>query len=126
MLDVETSLLEYLQKYFGFKQFKGPQEPIIASLLEGKDTFVIMPTGGGKSLCYQLPALVSEGTAIVISPLIALMKNQVDALRNFGNEEGIAHFLNSSLTKAEISLPPAPSYLSVSLPGLLADLTKPK
>ncbi len=103
MLDVETSLLEYLQKYFGFKQFKGPQEPIIASLLEGKDTFVIMPTGGGKSLCYQLPALVSEGTAIVISPLIALMKNQVDALRNFGNEEGIAHFLNSSLTKAEIT-----------------------
>jgi len=103
MLDVETSLIEYLQKYFGFKQFKGPQEAIIASLLEGKDTFVIMPTGGGKSLCYQLPALVSEGTAIVVSPLIALMKNQVDALRNFGNEEGIAHFLNSSLTKAEIT-----------------------
>jgi ATP-dependent DNA helicase RecQ len=103
MLDVETSLLECLQKHFGFKQFKGPQEAIIASLLEGKDTFVIMPTGGGKSLCYQLPALVSEGTAIVISPLIALMKNQVDALRNFGNEEGIAHFLNSSLTKAEIT-----------------------
>ncbi|MGZ4118659.1 MAG: DNA helicase RecQ, partial [Bacteroidia bacterium] len=76
---------------------------IITSLLEGKDTFVIMPTGGGKSLCYQLPALVSEGTAIIISPLIALMKNQVDALRNFGNEEGIAHFLNSSLSKAEIT-----------------------
>lgn len=102
-LDVETSLLDCLQKYFGFKKFKGPQEAIIASLMEGKDTFVIMPTGGGKSLCYQLPALVSEGTAIIISPLIALMKNQVDALRNFGNEEGIAHFLNSSLTKAEIT-----------------------
>jgi ATP-dependent DNA helicase RecQ len=103
MLDVETSLQECLQKYFGFKKFKGQQEAIIGSLLEGKDTFVIMPTGGGKSLCYQLPALVSEGTAIIISPLIALMKNQVDALRNFGNEEGIAHFLNSSLTKAEIT-----------------------
>ncbi|MGZ4036155.1 MAG: DNA helicase RecQ, partial [Bacteroidia bacterium] len=94
---------ECLQKYFGFKKFKGQQEAIITSLLEGKDTFVIMPTGGGKSLCYQLPALVSEGTAIIISPLIALMKNQVDALRNFGNEEGIAHFLNSSLSKAEIT-----------------------
>ncbi|MGZ6555143.1 MAG: RecQ family ATP-dependent DNA helicase, partial [Bacteroidia bacterium] len=103
MLDVETSLHECLQKYFGFKKFKGQQEAIITSLLEGKDTFVIMPTGGGKSLCYQLPALVSEGTAIIISPLIALMKNQVDALRNFGNEEGIAHFLNSSLSKAEIT-----------------------
>ncbi|HEY0030646.1 MAG TPA: DNA helicase RecQ [Bacteroidia bacterium] len=103
MLDVETSLLDCLQKYFGFKKFKGQQEAIIGSLLEGKDTFVIMPTGGGKSLCYQLPALVSEGTAIIISPLIALMKNQVDALRNFGNEEGIAHFLNSSLSKAEIT-----------------------
>ena len=103
MLEVETSLQECLQKYFGFKQFKGQQEEIITSLLEGKDTFVIMPTGGGKSMCYQLPALVSEGTAIIISPLIALMKNQVDALRNFGNEEGIAHFLNSSLTKAEIT-----------------------
>jgi ATP-dependent DNA helicase RecQ len=103
MLEVETSLSEYLQKFFGFDSFKGQQEAIITSLLEGKDTFVIMPTGGGKSLCYQLPALVSEGTAIIISPLIALMKNQVDALRNFGNEDGIAHFLNSSLTKAEIA-----------------------
>jgi ATP-dependent DNA helicase RecQ len=92
MLEVETSLSEYLQKFFGFDSFKGQQEAIITSLLEGKDTFVIMPTGGGKSLCYQLPALVSEGTAIIISPLIALMKNQVDALRNFGNEDGIAHF----------------------------------
>jgi ATP-dependent DNA helicase RecQ len=103
MLEVETSLHDCLQKFFGFDSFKGQQEAIITSLLDGKDTFVIMPTGGGKSLCYQLPALVSEGTAIIISPLIALMKNQVDALRNFGNEDGIAHFLNSSLTKAEIA-----------------------
>jgi len=103
MLEVETTLHDYLQKFFGFDSFKGQQEAIISSVLEGKDTFVIMPTGGGKSLCYQLPALVSEGTAIIISPLIALMKNQVDALRNFGNEDGIAHFLNSSLTKAEIT-----------------------
>ncbi len=103
MLEVETSLHDCLQKFFGFDSFKGQQEEIITSLLDGKDTFVIMPTGGGKSMCYQLPALLSEGTAIIISPLIALMKNQVDALRNFGNEEGIAHFLNSSLTKAEIT-----------------------
>lgn len=103
MVEVETSLQECLQKFFGFDSFKGQQEEIITSLMEGKDTFVIMPTGGGKSLCYQLPALVSEGTAIIISPLIALMKNQVDALRNFGNEEGIAHFLNSSLSKVEIT-----------------------
>lgn len=103
MVEVETSLQECLQKFFGFDSFKGQQEEIITSLMAGKDTFVIMPTGGGKSLCYQLPALVSEGTAIIISPLIALMKNQVDALRNFGNEEGIAHFLNSSLSKVEIT-----------------------
>ncbi len=103
MPEVETTLSDCLQKFFGFDTFKGQQEAIITSLLEGKDTFVIMPTGGGKSLCYQLPALVSEGTAIIISPLIALMKNQVDALRNFGNEDGIAHFLNSSLSKTEIT-----------------------
>lgn len=103
MHEVETPLNDCLQKFFGFDTFKGQQEAIITSVLEGKDTFVIMPTGGGKSLCYQLPALVSEGTAIIISPLIALMKNQVDALRNFGNEDGIAHFLNSSLTKVEIT-----------------------
>jgi ATP-dependent DNA helicase RecQ len=103
MVVAETSLQECLQKFFGFDSFKGQQEQIINSVLEGHDTFVIMPTGGGKSLCYQLPALVSEGTAIIVSPLIALMKNQVDALRNFGNEEGIAHFLNSSLNKTEIA-----------------------
>lgn len=103
MVVAETSLQECLQKFFGFDSFKGQQEAIINSVLDGNDTFVIMPTGGGKSLCYQLPALVSEGTAIIVSPLIALMKNQVDALRNFGNEEGIAHFLNSSLNKTEIA-----------------------
>ncbi|TND07681.1 MAG: ATP-dependent DNA helicase RecQ [Bacteroidetes bacterium] len=104
MLEVESlSLSDCLHKFFGFDTFKGPQEAIINSVLEGKDTFVIMPTGGGKSLCYQLPALMSEGTAIIVSPLIALMKNQVDAIRNFGTDDGIAHFLNSSLTKAEIA-----------------------
>src|SRR6476646_4413558 len=103
MLEVETSLHECLQKFFGFDSFKGQQEEIITSLLEGKDTFVIMPTGGGKSLCYQLHALVSEGTAIIISPLIAVMKNHVDYFLNFVNEDVIAHFLNSSLTKAEIA-----------------------
>lgn len=97
------TISDSLQKFFGFNKFKGAQEAIIKSVLEGQDTFVIMPTGGGKSLCYQLPALMSEGTAIVVSPLIALMKNQVDAIRNFGSEDGIAHFLNSSLTKAEIA-----------------------
>lgn len=103
MIDTESiTLTEHLEKFFGFNKFKGQQEAIINSVLEGKDTFVIMPTGGGKSLCYQLPALISEGTAIVVSPLIALMKNQVDAIRNFGTDDGIAHFLNSSLTKAEI------------------------
>src|SRR6187402_3718073 len=96
-------LHEALHEHFGFEKFKGNQEKIIESVLAGHDTFVIRPTGGGKSLCYQLPALVSDGTAIIISPLIALMKNQVDALRNFGNEDGIAHFLNSSLSKMEIA-----------------------
>lgn len=99
----DYSLNELLKKIFGFDSFKGNQEPIIKNLLDGKDTFVIMPTGGGKSMCYQLPAITSPGTAIIISPLIALMKNQVDAIRNFGAEQGIAHFLNSSLTKAEIT-----------------------
>ncbi|MDE6207402.1 MAG: DNA helicase RecQ [Muribaculaceae bacterium] len=91
-----------LKMHFGFDQFKGNQEAIISSLLEGRDTFVIMPTGGGKSLCYQLPALMSPGTAIIISPLIALMKNQVDAMRHFSEKDSIAHFLNSSLTKSAI------------------------
>ncbi len=100
---VENSLTEALQRYFGFESFKGDQESIIKNVLEGKDTFVIMPTGGGKSMCYQLPALLKEGTAIVVSPLIALMKNQVDALRAFGNDDGIAHVLNSSLNKAEVT-----------------------
>src|SRR5687768_404084 len=102
MLVEESSLLTNLQKFFGYESFKGDQEAIIKNVLEGRDTFVIMPTGGGKSLCYQLPAILSEGTAIVVSPLIALMKNQVDAIRGFSNENGIAHFLNSSLNKSDI------------------------
>ncbi len=95
-------LADALKEHFGFDTFKGNQESIMLSLLDGRDTFVIMPTGGGKSLCYQLPALMSEGTAIIISPLIALMKNQVDAMRNFSENDSIAHFLNSSLTKSAI------------------------
>ena len=96
------SLKGHLKKLFGFNKFKGEQEAVMKSILNGKDTFVIMPTGGGKSLCYQLPALISDGTAIVVSPLIALMKNQVDLIRGFGTKDNIAHFLNSSLAKAEI------------------------
>ncbi len=103
MLVAEKPLKSYLQKYFGFDKFKGEQEAIIQSVLSGKDTFVIMPTGGGKSMCYQLPALIMGGTAVIVSPLIALMKNQVDAMRGFSNEEGVAHFLNSSLNKSEIA-----------------------
>ncbi|MCD6596607.1 MAG: DNA helicase RecQ [Bacteroidales bacterium] len=101
-MEAEISLTKYLKKHFGFDKFIGNQEPIIRNVLAGNDTFVLMPTGGGKSLCYQLPALILPGTAIVISPLIALMKNQVDAMRNFSDKDGIAHFLNSSLTKTAI------------------------
>jgi len=102
MVATNVDLHEALQKYFGFDSFKGNQEKIIQSVLAGKDTFVIMPTGGGKSLCYQLPAMMLPGTAIVISPLIALMKNQVDSIRGHSQEDSVAHFLNSSLTKAQI------------------------
>lgn len=99
----EIEIHKELKKYFGFNQFKGLQEHVIKSIISQNNTFVIMPTGGGKSLCYQLPALIQDGTAIVVSPLIALMKNQVDALRSLSTENGIAHVLNSSLTKTEIS-----------------------
>lgn len=99
----EIDLHKELKKYFGFNQFKGLQEQVVKSIIGKKNTFVIMPTGGGKSLCYQLPALIQEGTAIVVSPLIALMKNQVDAIRSLSSENGVAHVLNSSLTKTEIN-----------------------
>src|SRR5947207_13441662 len=97
----QKKIKSVLKEFFGFNCFKGNQEAVIHSILTGKDTFVIMPTGGGKSLCYQLPAIVSDGCAIIISPLIALMKNQVDLMRAFGAKTGVAHFLNSSLSKKE-------------------------
>ena len=98
----KANLNEELKRYFGFDKFKGDQEAIIRNLLDGNDTFVLMPTGGGKSLCYQLPSLIMEGTAIVVSPLIALMKNQVDVINGLSEESGVAHYLNSSLNKAAI------------------------
>ncbi|MEL0262251.1 MAG: RecQ family ATP-dependent DNA helicase, partial [Flavobacteriaceae bacterium] len=101
-LSERENILASLKKYFGFTAFKGKQEAVIKEVLNDQNCFVIMPTGGGKSMCYHLPALMKEGTALVISPLIALMKNQVDALRGIGDEPGIAHVLNSSLTKTEI------------------------
>ena len=101
MIKVDQTPKDALEQFFGFTKFKGEQESIVQSVLDGKNTFVIMPTGGGKSLCYQLPALMMEGTAIVVSPLIALMKNQVDAMRGFSDDDGVAHFLNSSLTRNE-------------------------
>ena len=97
------SLHKALKSYFGFDGFKGLQKSVVTSILSKKDTFAVMPTGGGKSLCYQLPALMQDGTAIVVSPLIALMKNQVDAIRGISENEGIAHVLNSSLNKSEIN-----------------------
>ncbi|MBK9147780.1 MAG: DNA helicase RecQ [Flavobacteriales bacterium] len=101
MINIDLTPKAALEQFFGFKKFKGEQEAVVQSVLDGRNTFVIMPTGGGKSLCYQLPAIMMEGTAIVVSPLIALMKNQVDALRGFSDQEGVAHFLNSSLTRNE-------------------------
>lgn len=103
MSSTTTSLTGHLQRYFGFSGFKGEQEVIIQNVLDGNDTFVVMPTGGGKSMCYQLPALISDGCAIVISPLIALMKNQVDAIRGFNEDDSIAHVLNSSLSKKDVT-----------------------
>jgi len=101
-IENQIDLNKALRHYFGFDQFKGEQEAIIRNVLNGRNTFVIMPTGGGKSMCYQLPSLLLGGTAIIVSPLIALMKNQVDAIRGFSENENVAHFLNSSLSKGEI------------------------
>ncbi len=101
-LQPQMDIFQGLKKYFGFKDFKGTQKESIESLLAGHDTFVIMPTGGGKSLCYQLPAMILPGVAIIVSPLIALMKNQVDLVRGYSEQDDVAHFLNSSLNKTQI------------------------
>ena len=101
-MEKQKDLKKSLKQFFGFSNFKGLQEPVIENLLNGKDTFVIMPTGGGKSMCYQLPALISEGTALVVCPLIALMKNQVDTIRGISDNDGVAHVLNSSQNKTDI------------------------
>ena len=101
-MTTNVNLNEQLKRYFGFDKFKSDQEAIIRSLLEGHNVFVLMPTGGGKSLCYQLPSLIMDGTAIVVSPLIALMKNQVDVINGISDQPGVAHYLNSSLNKAAI------------------------
>ena len=101
MENIDELIYKNLKDFFGFKKFKGNQEAAIQSIVSGNDTFVIMPTGGGKSLCYQLPAITMEGVAIVISPLIALMKNQVDSIRSYGSNKNIAHMFNSSLSKEE-------------------------
>src|ERR1700743_2619840 len=98
----DKALRTHLQEQFGFDAFKDNQDKIIQSLLSGKDTFVIMPTGGGKSLCYQLPAIISEGVASIVSPLFALMKNQVDLVRSYSSKDSVAHFLNSTLSKKQI------------------------
>ena len=103
-MENQNNLKKSLKQFFGFSNFKGLQEPVIENLLSGKDTFVIMPTGGGKSMCYQLPALVSKGTALVVSPLIALMKNQVDTIRGISQNDGVAHVLNSSQNKTDTCL----------------------
>src|ERR1051325_2255913 len=97
----KVNLKKALQEHFGFEAFKGEQEKIIQSIISGRDTFVIMPTGGGKSLCYQLPALLLDGVALIVSPLIALMKNQVDLIRGYSSKDHVAHFLNSTLSKAQ-------------------------
>ena len=99
MENIDKEINKCLNDFFGFKKFKGRQEEAIKSLINGSNTFVIMPTGGGKSLCYQLPAILLDGIAIIISPLIALMKNQVDSIRSYANNDNIAHFFNSSLSK---------------------------
>src|SRR6476646_10528000 len=101
---IKLDLPKALQENFGFDAFKEPQQTIIESLLEGKDSLVIMPTGGGKSLCYQLPAIISQGVAIIVSPLIALMKNQVDLMRGYSSSDDVAHFLNSTLSKKQITI----------------------